>query len=78
MRNDDTVRITGMELTLYTDDGQNIAMSLTETQQDAVGKILGLNTYDGEKIVCFSDNGLKKIMAMTLDKWKGIKNENHP
>lgn len=57
MKNERLLKVTGMELRIYTEDGQNIGISLNEAEQKAVGKILGLSRRDGKQLICYVEDG---------------------
>lgn len=57
MKNERTSIVTGMELRIYTQDGQNIGMSLTKSEQEEVGKVLGLRHHGGEQLICCFEDG---------------------
>ena len=57
----------GAEIIVYDEQGNAIEIPLSPTQLEAVCKILGLSIENGD-VKCFSDEGLKKIMAKTIDK----------
>lgn len=53
--------IEGIELTIYTSDGNDIAFDLTPTQTEVIFKALGIQ-IDSKKneITSFADNSLKE------------------
>lgn len=53
--------IEGIELTIYTDDGNNIAFDLTPTQTEVIFKALGIQIDSkNNTITSFADNSLRK------------------
>jgi len=64
--------ISGAELTIYSIQGDEVSMSLSGVQLQAVCKMLGLK-YDGAaNFICYSDDGLKTIMDRTINRLKEI------
>lgn len=56
--------IEGVEITIYSTTGENIAFDLSPAQLAIVVKILGLQLEPGQEIRCFSDSALKRIAEM--------------
>lgn len=56
--------IEGVELTIYSTTGENIAFDLSPTQLAIIIKILGLKLEPNQEIRCFSDSSLKRIAEM--------------
>lgn len=53
--------IEGIELTIYTNDGNDIAFGLTPTQTEVIFKALGIQIDSkNNEITSFADNSLKK------------------
>ncbi|WP_160679719.1 hypothetical protein [Clostridium sp. C8-1-8] len=63
-------RLEGAELTIYKTDGESFAFDLSPTQLLAICKILGINFDEKGNMTCFSDEGLKKFMEVTVDRMK--------
>lgn len=55
--------IEGLELTIYSDDGDNFSISLSSTQTLIISKILGFE-FQGEEYSMFNDKTLNQIMKM--------------
>lgn len=64
--------IVGAELTIYDELGNNINFDLSSVQLFAVCEILGLEYADGN-LYCFSDEGIKKILDLTINRFEKIK-----
>lgn len=60
--------IESVELGIYMIDGNNINMSLSPVQLEAVARILGLEFKSDGTVACFSDNSLKLILERTLNR----------
>ena len=53
--------IEGIELTIYTNDGNDISFALTPTQTEVIFKALGIQIDSKNyEITSFADNSLKK------------------
>lgn len=60
--------IESAELGINMMDGNNVNMSLSPVQLDAVARILGLEFKNDGTVSCFSDDSLKLILEKTLNR----------
>lgn len=58
------MRIEGVDLTIYTTDGDGVTIDLSPTQLAVVVKILGIEFGEGQSIQCFSDATLQRLAQM--------------
>lgn len=61
--------IRAAEITLYSENNDEISIPLSATQLQGICKLLGLKFEEGQ-VTCFSDNSLEKFMSLTIDKWE--------
>lgn len=68
------VNIDSSEIIFYLKNGNNLSISLTQTQLAVICKILGFDFYGEEDLTCFSDKDLKKIVSMKGNPFNLVKN----
>lgn len=61
--------IRAAEITLYSENNDEISIPLSATQLQGICKLLGLKFEEGQ-VTCFSDSSLEKFMSLTIDKWE--------
>lgn len=61
--------IRGADLIVYSNNDEEITISLSPVQLQTVCKVLGIKYSEIGEVSCYSDQGLLKLMEKTIDNW---------